>query len=64
MPLTKPSGIENDAFKSQKWDELTQGRAFRQSDAPTFALLYGKNIEFDFGDCEVVEYEAGGFHGR
>ena len=35
MPLTKPPGIENDAFKSAKWDELTQGRAFRQSDAPT-----------------------------
>ncbi len=31
---------------------------------PSRVLLYGKNIGFDFGDCEVVEYEAGGFHGR
>lgn len=28
MPLTKLPGIENDAFKSQKWDELTSGRRF------------------------------------
>ncbi len=26
--LTKPPGIENDAFKSLKWDELTSGREF------------------------------------
>ena len=39
MPLTKPSGIENDAFKSQKWDELTSGRRFAQSDVPTLMLL-------------------------
>ncbi len=44
--LTKPPGIENDAFNSLKWDELTSGR------------------DFDFGNCEVVSYEAGGFHGR
>ena len=34
MPITKPPGIESDAFKSAKWDELTQGREFAQSDAP------------------------------
>ena len=39
MPLTKPPGIENDAFKSQKWDELTSGRRFAQSDVPTLMLL-------------------------
>ena len=39
MALTKPPQVENDEFKSTKWDELTQGRAFRQSDAPTLALL-------------------------
>ena len=39
MTLTKPPQVENDEFKSAKWDELTQGRAFRQSDAPTLALL-------------------------
>lgn len=31
---------------------------------PSRVLLYGKNIGFDFGGCEVVEYKAGGFHGR
>ena len=39
MPLTKPPGIESDAFKSAKWDELTAGRDFAPSDAPTLALL-------------------------
>ena len=39
MALAKPPQVENDEFKSAKWDELTQGRAFRQSDAPTLALL-------------------------
>ena len=39
MPLTKPPGIEPDAFKSTKWDELTAGRDFTTSDAPTLALL-------------------------
>jgi hypothetical protein len=37
--LTKPPGIESDAFKSAKWDELTAGRDFAPSDAPTLALL-------------------------
>lgn len=31
---------------------------------PVRVLLYGQNIGFDFGNAEVVEYEAGGFHGR
>lgn len=39
MPLAKPPGVESDAFKSAKWDELTQGRAFAQSDAPALSLL-------------------------
>lgn len=39
MPITKPPGIESDAFKSAKWDELTQGRAFSQSDVPALSLL-------------------------
>lgn len=39
MKLTKPPGIENDAFKSQKWDELTSGRRFEMSDVPTLMLL-------------------------
>ena len=39
MPITKPPSIESDAFKSAKWDELTQGRTFTQSNAPALALL-------------------------
>ena len=37
--LTKPPNVENDAFKSAKWDELTAGRTFAQSDAPALARL-------------------------
>ena len=39
MPIRKPSAIASDPFKSAKWDEITSGRRFRQSDAPTIALL-------------------------
>ena len=39
MALTKPASVENDAFKSAKWDEITAGREFQMSDAPTLALL-------------------------
>ena len=39
MPLEKPSSVSADPFKSAKWDELTAGREFAQSDAPTLALL-------------------------
>ena len=39
MTITKPPGIESDAFKSAKWDELTHGRTFTQSDAPALSLL-------------------------
>ena len=39
MPITKPPGIESDPFKSTKWDELTAGRNFSQSDAPALSLL-------------------------
>ncbi len=39
MALTKPPQVENDEFKSAKWDELATGRRFSQSDAPTLALL-------------------------
>ena len=39
MVLEKPPGIENDQFKSAKWGEITAGRDFAPSDAPTLALL-------------------------
>ena len=37
--LKKPPGIESDAYKSAKWDELAGKGNFRQSDAPTLSLL-------------------------
>ncbi len=39
MPLSKPPQVESDEFKSAKWDELTSGRRFGQSDVPALALL-------------------------
>lgn len=39
MTLNKPASIESDVFKSKKWDEITAGRSFRESDAPTIELL-------------------------
>lgn len=39
MRLRKPAAVENDPYKSAKWDELTAGRSFAKSDAPTLALL-------------------------
>ena len=37
--LEKPESVAADEFKSAKWDELTRGRRFEQSDAPALALL-------------------------
>lgn len=40
MPmLKKPQSIEQDAFRSQKWDELTREHEFSQKDIPTLTLL-------------------------
>lgn len=39
MAVDKPASVANDPFKSAKWDELTDGRDFAPSDAPTIALL-------------------------
>lgn len=37
--VPKPASVARDPFKSAKWDELTDGRRFRPSDAPTLTLL-------------------------
>ena len=39
MTLEKPVSVACDEFKSAKWDELTAGRSFPQSAAPTLQLL-------------------------
>ena len=31
---------------------------------PARVLLYDGNVGFDFGATELIEYKAGGFHGR
>ena len=52
MAISKPPGIESDAFESAMLGEQSR------------VLLYGGNVGFDFGVCELIEYKAGGFHGR
>lgn len=37
--LKKPLSISSDPFKSEKWDEITKGRTFSESDIPTLTLL-------------------------
>ncbi len=39
MTLKKPESIESNDFKSAKWDEITKGRSFKESDIPTLELL-------------------------
>ena len=39
MSLQKPTSVEASPFKSAKWDEITAGREFQESDAPVLALL-------------------------
>ena len=39
MALKKPESIANSSFKSQKWDEITSGNNFTESDVPTISLL-------------------------
>lgn len=39
MPLIKPKQIETNKFMSAKWDEITEGREFAPSTAPTIATL-------------------------
>lgn len=39
MGIDKPASIAANDFKSAKWDELTEGRDFAPSDAPTLELL-------------------------
>lgn len=56
VKIKKPPGIESDAFKSAKWDELTQGRSFAQSDAPTLGLLCQWYKIVDQAQTELDEF--------
>lgn len=59
---TSTVGVAQDKDAQRVWHGGMR-EAMRRLE-PSRVLLYGKNIGFDFGDCEVVEYKAGGFHGR
>lgn len=59
---TSTVGVARDKAAQDFW-KAGMRRAMRDLE-PARVLLYGKKIDFDFGGCEVVEYEAGGFHGR
>lgn len=53
--LDKPDSISANPFKSQKWDEITKGRSFAQSDIPTLTLLCHWYAVADkcMDDCEM-----------
>ena len=59
---TSTVGVARDKEAQAVWRDGMR-EAMRRLE-PRRVLLYGKNIGFDFGGCEVVEYKAGGFHGR
>ena len=59
---TSTVGVAKDKDAQAVWHDGMR-EAMRRLQ-PSRVLLYGKNIGFDFGGCEVVEYKAGGFHGR
>lgn len=59
---TSTVGVARDKEAQKVWRDGMR-EAMRRLE-PSRVLLYGKSIDFDFGGCEVVEYKAGGFHGR
>ena len=59
---TSTVGVARDKEAQKVWHDGMREAMKRLE--PSRVLLYGKNIGFDFGGCEVVEYKAGGFHGR
>ena len=59
---TSTVGVARDKDAQKVWNDGMR-EAMRRLE-PFRMLLYGKNIGFDFGGCKVVEYKAGGFHGR
>ncbi len=59
---TSTVGVARDKEAQKVWHDGMREAMKRLE--PSRVLLYGKNIGFDFGDCEVVEYKAGVFVGR
>ncbi len=59
---TSTVGVLRDEEALKTWSEgMTRALEVVK---PKRLLLYGGGIDFDFGDTEVIEYKAGGFHGR
>ena len=59
---TSTVGVKTNAQAQEIWHAGM--RAALNTLSPSRVLLYGGNIGFDFGEIEVIEYKAGGFHGR
>lgn len=59
---TSTVGVKTNTQAQEIWHAGM--RAALDTLEPTCVLLYGGNIGFDFGEIEVIEYKAGGFHGR
>ena len=57
MGLEKPRTIADSPYRSAKWDELTEGREFSQSDIPLLALLCQW---YEVNDTALAEIDAGG----
>lgn len=60
MQLKKPPAVSSDTFKSAKWDEITSGQKFNQSDAPILALLcqWYKVVEQAIDELDEFEQTA------
>lgn len=57
VALAKPRAIADSPYRSAKWDELTEGREFSQSDIPLLALLCQW---YEVNDTALSEIDTGG----
>lgn len=59
---TSSVGVKNSDLGIQTWREGME--IALKIVKPNRVLLYGGNVGFNFGKTELIEYKAGGFHGR
>lgn len=57
MTITKPLSVAGSPYRSAKWDELTEGREFSNSDIPLLALLCQW---YEINDTALSEIELNG----
>ena len=57
MAIEKPRTVADNHYRSAKWDELTEGREFTQSDVPLLALLCQW---YEINDTALSEIDTGG----